>query len=239
MPKSPFEKVRSLVERKKLFEALLAEQTAVVCKGDGEILFELKPMTLVGDSHIQGFMTGIEGPVPKQDMPVLGNFSVGADRFFFKADLKVHQDEASFSLQSEVYRLQRRTTMRLHLPSSLGVYLALTEYKNKFIYSVAQIADISAGGARIFFSDVDSPTGSATHSQVPDLKPGDQFKAVLHIGDHKTLELKVEVKHVQQAVFHGQIVNHFGTEFVELTPLIKSRLLAMTMDLQRKLIFVD
>lgn len=238
MSKSPFEKVRSLVERRKLFEALLIEQTEILCKGEDESLFNFKPIALVSDSLLQGYMTAIE-KTPQQDLDALGNFSVGVDRYFFKAPFKIMGDEAAFHVACDVFQLQRRATMRLHPHQDLGVYLALTEFQNKPIYTIAQIADISSGGARIFFSQVASPIPASTRMENPGLRQGDRFRCVLHLSDNKTLDLMAEVKHIQQAVHLGAIVDHLGVEFVDFTPVVKNRLMAMTMDLQQKMILGD
>lgn len=224
-----------MVERRKLFEALLVEQTEIICKGDDDSLFNFKPIALISDSLLQGYMTAID-TTPQKDTDVVGNFGVGAEKYFFKALFKVMADEAVFHVTCDVYCLQRRASMRLHLDAELGVYLALTEFQSKPIYTIAQISDISAGGARIFFSHVDSPIPASTKMENPGLREGDRFRCVLHLSDHKTLDLTAEVKHIQQAVHRGQIVDQIGVEFVDCSPVMKNRLIAMTMDLQQKMV---
>ncbi len=233
MAKIPFEKIRSLVDRRKLFEALLREQTEILCKGDDESLFHLKPISIVGDNLIHGWMDPIES-LPKSDTEVLANFSVGLERFFFHAPMKIINEEASFQINCDVYRLQRRSSLRLAMHSSYEVYMAITGFNSKPVYTVAQVADLSAGGARLFFSDVDSPI-QAGNSKPIDLKVGNQFKAVLHLGQKKTLDVQCEVKHIQQGVHRGAVTEYYGVEFVDLTPTLKNRLLSMTMDLQRRM----
>lgn len=227
-----------MVERKKLFEELLKEQTEIVCKSSDEILFQFKPMTIINDSLMQGYMTALE-KLPHEDCEVLGNFGVGSDKYFFQTPFKVMGDEAVFHLSADVYRLQRRSSMRLHVHQSLGIYLAITEYNQKPHYAVAQIADISAGGARIFFSDIDSPIPASANTRNPGLKTGERFKCVLHLANHKTFDLMAEVKHIHQAVHRGTIVDQLGVEFVELSSTQKNRLMAMTMDLQHRMVAND
>jgi len=238
MAKSPFEKIRSLVERKKLFEALLKEQTEVICKGQDDSLFSLKPTSLVADTHMRGFITALE-KAPTHDTEVIGNFSVGVERFFFQAMLAIKGDEGSIQLNSDVYRLQRRASARLNVQPTYGMYLAIIEFQGKPVYSIAQMADLSAGGARIFFSNVDSPVPATVTSKNLGLKVGDRFKAVLHLSNLKNVEVKGEIKHSRPAVHRGEIVDHFGVEFVELTNSLKNRLISLTMDLQRRMIHED
>ncbi len=235
MAKSPFEKVRSLVERKKLFSNLLSEKTEVLCKGEGETIFHFIPTVIVQDSVMQGYVPADQG-APDTDVEVMGNFSVEGDRYFFRSRLKIDKGEASIDLNCDVYLLQRRASMRLRVPSNLGFYLAITEYNSKPTYLIAQFVDLSAGGARVFFSDVDSPIAAATYANKPPAAVGDKLKAVLHLAPQKTIELKCEVKHIQPAVHYGQIVEHLGLEFVDLGRGLRDRLLAASIDLQQKLI---
>ena len=239
MAKSPFEKVKSLVERRKLFEALLREGSDILCKGEGESLFHFKPANLSREGWMQGSMIAVEKSLEHTGL-VLGNFSVSGERYFFSTEIELMKNgDTQFVVSCEVYQLQRRSSLRLHVQQSHGVYLAITEFQGKAIYVIAQIADLSAGGARIFFSDLDSPVAATVNSKNPNLRAGDRFKAILHLGQKRSLEVNVEVKHIQQAVHLGQIVEHIGIEFIELTSVLRNRLVAMTMDLQYKMISED
>lgn len=233
MAKTPFEKVRSLVERKKLFESLLNEQSEVLCKGEDESLFHLRPVSIVNDNLLQGWMQAIE-TLPTKDTEVLGNFAIGTERFFFQTMLKVSGEEASFQTSCDVFRLQRRSSLRLPVNPTYDMYLAVTECKGKSVYSIAQMADVSAGGARIFFSDIDSPV-QAGNSKSLNLQVNDTFRGILHLGSRKSLEVQCQVKHTQQAVHRGVVIEHLGIEFIELTTPVKNRLLALTMDLQKRM----
>jgi hypothetical protein len=200
-------------------------------------LFHIKPISIVSDSLIHGWMEAIEN-LPQVDTEILANFTVGTERFFFHAHLKVMKDEATFHINSDVYRLQRRSSLRLTVHSDYECYLAITESKGKPVYSIAQVADLSAGGARLFFSDIDSPI-QAGNSKSLELKVGDRFKAVLHLGRKKNLDVQCEVKHIQQGVHRGAVMDYYGVEFVELNNHTKNRILSLTMDLQRRMTIDD
>jgi hypothetical protein len=238
MAKTPFEKVRSLVERKKLFEALLREQqNEILCKGEDDSLFHLKPTSIIGDQSIQGWMQAIEN-LPVKDTEILGNFAIGTERYFFHTTMKIKGEDASFPLSADVFRLQRRSSLRLPLNPDYEMYMAITEFQGRSVYFIAQMADLSAGGTRIFFSDVDAPL-QATNSKSLNLKVNDTFKGILHLGKKKSLEVQCLVKHTRQAVNRGAVVEHFGIEFVELSVAVKNRLLALTMDLQKRMSVED
>lgn len=235
MGKIPFEKVRSLVERRKLFEGLLREQNTIVCKGADESLFQIKPMSIVGNSHMIGLITAIE-KAPTNDTEVIGNFSVGVDRYFFQTPMQIQGDEALIQLSADIYLLQRRASLRLGIQPEYGIFLSIIEFQGKPVYSIAQIADLSAGGVKFFFSNVDSPVPAHMNSKKLDFRVGDRFKGVVHFTNAKKIEITGEVKHIQQAVHRGEIVEHIGVEFVELTGWMKNRLMSLTMDLQRRIV---
>lgn len=238
MARSPFEKVRSLVERKKLFEGLLREQTEILCKGEDDSLFNMKPMVLSGDSALQGFMTPIE-KLPSEDTVILGNFSVGSEKYFFHAPLKIQEEEASFQISCEVFKLQRRNSVRLQIHPTYEMYLAITEFQGKSVYTMAHLSDVSAGGAKIFFSEAQAQMLNLGTSKNPGLRIGDQFKCILRTGSKRNLELVSLVKHVQKSVYQDEIIEQYGIEFIELTPLLQNRLVAMTMDLQQRMVKDD
>ena len=47
--KAPFEKIRSLVERRKLFEGVIRDGGEILCKADGDLLFNMNPKFIEHD----------------------------------------------------------------------------------------------------------------------------------------------------------------------------------------------
>lgn len=220
-----------------MLEGLLKENSEMLCKGSDESLFHLKPLMVVEDKELQGLITPIE-KAPTDDIDVMGNFAVGSDRFFLTAPMRVEKDEGSLPLTCEIFKLNRRATVRLHIQPDYGMYMAITEFQGKKLYSVAQIADVSAGGARIFFSKND-PNVQASNTKKLEIRVGDKLKGVLHFVNNKTVEVEAEARHIQQAVYMGEIVDHIGLEFVGLQGAVKNRVISLTMDLQKKMVYED
>jgi hypothetical protein len=236
MAKSPFEKVRSLAERRKLFEQVLSEKGQIICKADEDSLFHFLPQSIVSETLLQGEIKAMNHLPREADAEIFGNFSVGSDKFFFHGPMKIMAEEAILPMACSVYRLERRSSLRIRLSSQLGIYAAVVELDRKPVYAIAQFADLSAGGARMFFSDLDSPLGATTRSAALPCRVGDRLKLVLHQkGKAKSLDLVAEVKHTQPAVHLGQMVDHIGIEFMELTQSARNRLLILTIDLQKQL----
>lgn len=235
MSKTPFDKIRSLVERRKLFEQVIAQQGEITCKGSDDSLFQFKPTEMIDGDFVQGAVVNIE-KMPQIKTDVIGNFAVGTDRYFFTGAFACNGAQGALSANCEVFQLQRRSSFRLSLRPQMGLFMAVIDFQGKPLYLIAHVADISAGGARIYFSETHSTAGISGTSKDPGLKAGARFKAVIHPPSGKNLEVLCEVKHMQKAVAHDQMVDQFGVEFVDLDHRVKNRLTAMTMDLQQKMI---
>jgi hypothetical protein len=234
----PFEKIRSLVEKRKYFEDLIARKDAVVCKDERDQLFSFFPRQMVSESSVRGGCVAIDS-MPVKNSVVIANFSVGEERFFFQGPmtLLMGSDEVTISIDSDLYKLQRRTHIRIQVEPELRLHMVITKYHNRSVYIETQVSDISAGGVRIHFSQfpIHSHPGIATANN-PGLRQGDRFHAMIHPPSGKTLEVVCEVKHQLQSAVKGDAIDQYGCEFVDLSTLIKNRLLALSMDLQRKLV---
>lgn len=234
----PFEKIRSLVERRKYFEELIRRKDAVVCKDDRDQLFSFFPTQMMNDSVVRGRCTAIDS-MPVKSSQVIANFAIGEEKFFFQGPMTLlaSTDEVSIVIDSDLYKLQRRTHIRFQIEPEIRLHLVITKYHNKAVYIETQVSDISAGGVRIHFSQfpIHSHPGIAT-AHNPGLRQGDKFHAVIHPPSGKTLEVVCEVKHQLQSAVKGDEMDQYGCEFVELTPLLKNRLLALSMDLQKKIV---
>lgn len=235
--KTPFEKIRSLIERRKYFEELIRRSDSVVCKDDRDQLFSFFPKKMLNDSTVQGTCTAIDS-LPTKNSMVIANFGIGEEKFFFQGPMTLlkNSDEITIEIDSDLYKLQRRTHIRFQIEAEVRLHIIITKYHGKSVYIETQVSDISAGGVRIHFSQfpIYSHPGLATANN-PGLRQGDKFHAVIHPPSGKTLEVVCEVKHQLQSAVKGDAMDQYGCEFVELTPLVKNRLLALSMDLQKKI----
>lgn len=238
MTKTPFDKIRSLVERRKLFEQVIAQQGEITCKGSDESLFLFKPTAMVEGDFVQGTIVSIE-KMPSVKTDLVGNFAVGTDRYFFTGVFASNGTQGAMNVNCDIFLLQRRASFRLSVRPQLGLFMAVIEFQGTPLYLIAHVADISAGGAKVYFGESHSTSGITGTSKDPGLKAGSRFKAVIHPPSGKNLEVLCEVKHVQRSVVNDQMVDQFGVEFVGLDHRVKNRLMAMTMDLQQKLIQAD
>lgn len=236
--KEPFEKIRSLLERKRLFEELFLSQGEIVCKGEEEGLFHFLPREIIENDEISGAIIA-EGKVPNGDLQVIGNFHVGAEKYFFVGILKVKNLIATLNLNCDVYKLQRRATFRLGIKNLEDIYLTITEFLGKPQYIAVALADVSAGGARLFFKNSAPFENFKGTTENPGLIKGSRFRGVIRPPSGKNIDLFAEVKHIQDVVEEDGKVTYFGVEFYDTNPVLKNRLMALVMDLQRKMVNED
>ena len=150
--KEPFERIRSIVERRRVFEHILKESGSITCKGSDDSLFLLKPVEILHDGTLIGTAAAID-KLPSRDVEVIGNFSVQTERYFFRADLKVKSSLFRIPISCDVFKLQRRQSLRVALPPSFPIYLNVREISGKPCLIEGRIAVLSSGGMKIYFGD--------------------------------------------------------------------------------------
>lgn len=234
--KEPFEKVRSLVERRKIFQTVVEQKSEIVCKANGDQLFLYEPIDSDEVIHLNlGTSAVVYGrvrnlvPTPSKPFEVIGHFSVDLDRYFFRGKFIPAGSEGTglFELDGtcDVFKLQRRQTFRVPVPADTPIYISAHTHNRKPIQVDFKISDISVGGARVFRPLADYK-----------LEVGDKLTGVVHSTGGKTVEFQAEVRHSMPQAFQGDVVPHFGIEFVEPTVGFKNRMMALTMDLQHKIV---
>jgi hypothetical protein len=247
--KQPFEKIRSLVERRKLVEEVIRQGDELLCKGDGDLLFNVVPkfveqdiatqkMILKGvlkpaDGDAAAFQSLQEESTNKHE--IVGNFSVGEQRYFLRGQMIILKPWIFIPLECEVYHFQRRSSLRLSLPPEFPFMITILDFNKDNLFNIARVADVSAGGAKIYFSGAKSTFGVQDNSKDPGLKVGSIFRVIVKPPSGKNIECHCEVKHSKEEVIDGEKRMAFGCSFVQLNPSHVARLTAMTLDLQRKL----
>ena len=229
MTKDPFEKIRSLVERKKLFTEVVALKSEIICKGSDESLFSFVPQKMMSESLVVGTIKSIERAPAPGEIEVLGNFMAEGERYFLTGPLKIAANEAILNVNSEIFKLQRRQSHRVIIPEDMKIFFTLTSLGNELMFLNAKFHDISVGGARIYFN----PFEIAKMAKVPKFVAGTKITGVFHTPSGKSIEVEGELKHVLNLP-NG--VEHYGLELKTDKAAVKNRLMALVMDIQHKLV---
>lgn len=222
--KQAFDKIRSAVERRHLFENAMKEKTVLLCKfGEDEDLVQLA-VSAMQDEILVGRS---EKPIRLQDQQtVLGNFAVGEDRYFFTGTVDIRGRYVSISTAVEVFKLERRKTLRVPVPEGYALTANLTEVNGRSIFQAAQVVDVSAGGIRLFLPQNPQGTG---------ITVGSPLKGILRLPSTKTLDFDGTIRHLQTVSGENGDVRHFGLEFGACQASISQRLIVLTFDIQRKM----
>lgn len=217
----PFEKIRSMVEKRGIFTLALQEKAEFICKVTAEELLVFRPVTMDREKLVgtAGEMFSEQGSVN-----AIGNFSAGPDRYFFCGDIGILGNSITLNFTIDLFKLERRQTMRVNVSERDRVSLNVTEINGKPCLREAVIMDISAGGFRFYFPD--EGTGLV-------LEKDGKTKGVLHLPSTKTIEFSADVKHVRAVDEKGSSRRYYGMQFVEAKG-VANRIMGLVMEIQRR-----
>lgn len=222
--KAPFEKVRSNIEKKRIFERMAASQGKIVLKDAQDRMFDFHCVSLSQEGAV-GVLDPKHPQTSAQNLEILGQFQIEEDRYFINGKMAILGDQVVVSMEGEVFKLQRRSNFRIALPPSLPMYANITQIAGKPAALEVRLADMSAGGCRIYF-----PEGG------PNLASGVEIQIVLHPPSGRDFDFKAVIRHTQSVVYKNEIQAQYGIEFLEIPRATHQRLTSLVMDLQHRII---
>jgi hypothetical protein len=231
MEKKPFQKLRSQVERKKLFQALIEQGVSITVKTGEESLLTLNELRFFHETHVMA-QASSEGVVLGSLEEVIGNFQVGDEKYFFKTSAELVGNTLSFPIHCDVYLLQRRGSQRFTVLGKKEVPLRVSEYNGKSFLIHGTLVDISQGGARVLLR---SDHSADWKNKIEEVEVGASLKMTISFSESKLLEVQGIIRHqVKEADEKQSFLGEFGVEFQDLTASQKNRLTIVTLDLQKK-----
>ena len=153
--------------------------------------------------------------------PGIGNFQAGEDRYFFNGEIKIEGRSVTIPLKTDLFKLERRKTMRVVVVPAARISLNITEVDHKPVFVNAVLFDVSAGGLKMTYEP---------SADVPALTKQSEIVGVLHLPSTRTISFRAGVRHIQQVSPHEV---HYGIEFINPEPVYVQRMLGLTMELQR------
>jgi hypothetical protein len=232
--KEPFEKIRSLVERRKLFQSLAENSGEVVCKADGDALFIYVPVApdnhkLLFGTTVMSFGTLKTAQVLTKNQEILGHFTVEPDRYFLRGLIRPAEKGEGhvyeLDAESEVFKLQRRKTFRVQLPASFPIYFRVRTHEGKSFDLDLKIADLSVGGMRIYSPEFELP-----------FKENSVLVGTLYPPSSRGIDITATVKHIQSSIIDHRLLPQYGVEFLNPTQTLKNRMTSLTLDFQHKIV---
>ncbi|PIS10576.1 MAG: hypothetical protein COT73_08575 [Bdellovibrio sp. CG10_big_fil_rev_8_21_14_0_10_47_8] len=214
--KAPFERIFSLIERKKILQRVAKEGAKVLLKSTkGEIqTFQTAYFDKSGD--LFGF---IKEPHRMRDFEkITALFYVDKDRYFITTRLKNKSPHWVLLNDAQFFKFNRRTAFRIHVPVGLEASFYVSTIRNIEINKKAPLIEFSSGGGRIYW-----PHGVK-------LAKGTILKGAIQWGKGKVLP-------VDATVVHSLGDGIWGLRFVNLTASSQNRLKMLSVEIQQTIHF--
>jgi hypothetical protein len=212
MSKSPFERVFSMIDRKKLLQRVGKEMVNIVVKNEQDQVFIFKAMETDVEYNLLGF---INSPVAKDFQRVTALFYVDKERYFLTTRLRRIADKQFILLNdTQFFKFNRRNAFRIVLEGKADMTLQVASIRNIDVNKEVEVLEFSSGGARIRW------TGQSR------LAPGTIIKGILQWKQNKIIP-------VDASIVHNLGKGVYGVRFVNLSPILANRLKMLSVEVQQ------
>ena len=152
MVKCPFERVASLIDRKKILEKSLSSRSKILIKTiDGKVGY-YQPMYQFEDGALEG--QSYEGMnFSGKEQKIITLMNIAKDRYFMNTTLSKTQHGWKLHNSSEFFMLNRRIGFRVSVPVDAGLQLKLTHVGGAAINRSISIVELSVSGTRIYLPE--------------------------------------------------------------------------------------
>jgi c-di-GMP-binding flagellar brake protein YcgR len=210
MVKSPFERIFSKIDRKKIFLGLVKSGQKIYLKTQSQNILEFRALSVDETLTLYG---EVQKGQPVSFEKVTALFYLNNERYFLITRLKKREDQWSLVSDHQFFRLNRRNAFRTKVPASSELSLFVSAIRNIEVQKKVQILEISSGGARVYWNITKK------------LPVGTQMKAFVQWGKDKMLPVEALVVHQLEAEI-------FGLKFINMNPTLQNRLKHLSIDLQ-------
>jgi hypothetical protein len=216
MAKEPFERVFSLIERKKLLNRVAKELKKITVKNSQSEVYEFQPIGI--DPDTCDLFGNIVGFTPQDSEKVVAMFYVDRDRYFMTTRLKRQYGYWVLLSDQQFFKFNRRAAFRVEVPNDIEVNFFISTIRNIEMNRSVPILDVSATGARIAWS------GETR------LAKGTILHGALQWGKGKVLP-------VDASVIHSPAKGTFGVRFINLNSITQNRLKMLVIEIQQTIHF--
>lgn len=215
MAKAPFERVFSLIERKKLLRRVAKDNLKVLIKFANNQVGEFKVQSVDDQSNLTGI---IVGPMPRDFEKTTALFYVDHDRYFLTTRIKKKGEQWVILNSAEFFKFNRRTAFRVRVPENLQLTYFIMSVRNIEVSKPVEVIDFSSGGARIkWFLEKKMSNGTP-------------MKGVFQWGKGKVIPVEAVIVHCPQP-------GTYGIRFVNLTSVTVNRLKMLSVEIQQTVHF--
>lgn len=211
--KKPFERILSLVDRKRIFLEAITKRVPIIVKlNDGKLL-SFRGLNLTAEGHMDGLVNE-KSLVGSKQRVVTVFFYVKKDRLFLNTKLVKTDLGWRILNATDFYKLNRRESFRIDIPENIQINFHVTSAGGIPCNVSTRVIEYSAGGARVRWTTL------------PQIKKGFVLKGNLIWLKGKQFTISALVKHQPSAGI-------WGLEFVELDSVQTNRLKVLSIELQQ------
>lgn len=219
MEESIFKKV-SESEKNNIFKLSVSAHVDFMIKGEGEQLYYLR---------VEEFDNGAmficsrynNSPSPNDEKGVLVSFIIEDERYYFQSELRNMPSGFQIAAPSDLFILHRRKQVRVKIPPAYKSVYNIIRHNEKVTFVDAAILDYSSGGLKLIYNE-----------KKPKFQVGDNIRGVVRLGTRNPFEIDALIKYVAPDAAE-QI---FGIQFINITKLLETKLMTLTMDLHREIL---
>lgn len=218
MPKSPFERIFSLTERRKILSKAVQDKSAVVVKSVSQKIAQLKVEAVDLNLSISGKNPNLSKIGFRDFEKVTILLYQNNDKYFINGKIKLNQDQWTLVIEPQFYRLNRRNSFRILLPEKIDLNFQINQIRNIEVNKQCRLLEFSTGGCRVVFpSEMKLSNGSIV-------------KGFLQFGPGKILSINA-------LVVHSPKPRVFGFKFINLNSVTLNRLKMQSIEIQQAIHF--
>ena len=227
-----FKKVH-LSEKKRILKLIAEESGLVLLKFEKIDVKKLRARELIDEKYLECEVNEEERFILPQAESVVVNLSYEEDRFFMSGMATSDGHRVVLDIQSELYYLQRRKSMRMEIPGKYKAKANIVQSNGKIIPVDFKILDISSGGCKMSFPALE-----------PSLKVNTKFKIILYLGNRTSIDVDVQVRHSREIKPEEMSENYIasytpsqvmGVQFLVKDSVFEAKMLNLFMDVQREI----
>lgn len=215
MEKPPFERVFSLIDRRKLLQRAAKEKIQIILKSTSGKISEFKIQSHDADFNLEGQVIG----EPFRDFDkVTALFYIDKERYFLTTRIKKKVGYYQLLNDPQFFKFNRRNAFRITVPTSIELSYHIQSIRNIEVNKKVSVMEFSSTGARLFW-----PGESK-------LSKNTVVKGVLQWGKGKTLPVDCSVVHTPEKGI-------YGVRFVNLQASTVNRLKMLSIEIQQTIHF--
>jgi c-di-GMP-binding flagellar brake protein YcgR len=217
-----FKKITDSTEKDKILSDLAQAKGELICKGFAESIFRVTAFKVANKSLFCEPIKNVKNH-KIENGETIAHFIIAGQKYFFKTQLHLEQNQLLLSTSFDLFHVQRRNNFRFIIPQSYKAFVSIHEKNGVECKIKANLHDLSAGGCRMLYENLESKVNITDH-----------LKVTLHLGSREPINLNAQIRHMQIDALNKKSLA-IGLQFTDLSTQAESKLYSITLELYREL----